>query len=130
MSRPRDRLGRPLRRGDDPARAFPSVPERSIIDAHDAWFEAVGYLERDLPFHAHETFELRWRCAPHDERLIWQALAQWGAALTHAARGNPTGATKVAARALVNLDAAANDDAVPAEIDLALVRASLRELLG
>lgn len=130
MSRPRDRLGRPLRRGDDPALAFPGVPERSVIDGHDAWFEALGYLERDLPFHAHETLEQRWRCAPREERLAWQALAQWGAALTHAARGNAAGAAGVAARALANLDRAREDGGIPAVIDVGLVRASLGELIG
>ena len=45
-----------------------------------------AYLDRGMPFHAHETFELRWRVAPDADRAAWRALAQWGAALTHAAQ--------------------------------------------
>ena len=74
--RPRDRLGRPVPAGDD--RVFPSVPERDFVSSEDAWSEGMEYLGRDLPFHVHEVFEQRWRCAPESERSTWQALAQWG----------------------------------------------------
>ena len=99
MDRPRDRYGRPLPPDADASLIVPSVPERTFISGSDAWEQAQDYLARDLPFHAHEVFEQRWRCCPEDERDFWQALAQWGAALTHAARGNPAGARTVAARA-------------------------------
>ncbi len=51
----------------------------------------------------HEVFEQRWRCCPEQERALWQALAQWGAAITHAARGNARGANQVGSRALAGL---------------------------
>lgn len=122
MSRPRDRLGRPLAIGSPDA--FPEVPERSFIDAQSAWSEAVAYLDDGLVFHAHEVFEQRWRCALPDERLAWQALAQWAAALTHAARGNRVGCQRLAERASANLDTAE----VPDVIDLDRVQASLSAL--
>lgn len=123
MTRPRDRLGRPLAVGSPDA--FPEVPERDVIDGVTAWNEAIAYLNDGLVFHAHEVFEQRWRCAPSDERLAWQALAQWAAALTHEARGNAKGARAVAERALANLDGAL----IPDEVDVPLVRASLLEIL-
>lgn len=128
MTRPRDRLGRPLSADTDPSEAFPGVPERSQVSAHDAWHEALAYLDAGLPFHAHETFEQRWRCAPAHERAVWQALAQWGAALTHAARGNPRGARVVARRALVNLNAPSI--VVPDVVAVTRVRDSLNELVN
>jgi len=120
--RPRDRLGRPLTPGSPDA--VPGVPEREWVDADTAWHEALAYLDSDLPFHAHEVLEQRWRCCPAEEHELWRGLAQWGAALTHRARGNATGTAVVAARARSTLAHAA---AVP-PVDLAFVRASLDEL--
>ncbi len=124
--RPRDALGRPLPGTAEPALAVPGVPIRATLSDEDAWSEALGYLESGLPFHAHEVFELRWRLAPVPEKPAWQALAQWGAALTHEARGNPRGASAVATRAMANLDAA---DHVPPCVDTALVRRSCARLV-
>jgi hypothetical protein len=69
------------------------------VSAEDALAQARAYLADGRPFHAHEVLEQRWRCAPVDERPLWRALAQWAAAVTHAARGNDRGARAVAARA-------------------------------
>lgn len=124
--RPRDRLGRPLDPGDP--RAYPGVPERFAIDGVTAWDEAVEYLRLDLPFHAHEVFEQRWKCAPDDEREAWQALAQWGAALTQQARGNAVGQRRLAARARTKLEEAISRDEVPAYIDVTSVLDSLAQL--
>ena len=123
--RPRDILGRPLPLDSDPTAAVPSVPPRENLSDAEAWAEAMAYLDAGMPFHAHEIFELRWRLAPDVDRAAWQALAQWGAALTHEARGNPLGAARVAVRALSNLDGA---ERVPASIDLAVVRPSCERL--
>jgi hypothetical protein len=124
--RPRDALGRPLPAGADPALAVPGVPVRDSISDDEAWIEGLAYLDRGMPFHAHEVFEMRWRSAPADHRDAWRALAQWGAALTHEARGNPTGAHAVAERALVLLDGAR----VPPVVDVVMVRRSLMALTG
>lgn len=125
-TRPRDRLGRPLDH-DDP-RAFPEVPEREQIGAEQAWVEALEYLARDLPFHAHEVFEQRWKCCPANERNCWQALAQWGAALTQAARGNDVGSQRLALRAKERIEGALANDAVPSCVDVTVVRESLAQL--
>lgn len=87
--RPRDRWGRPLPWGEN---GFPTVPPRAWISSEDAIAQAVDYLSEDLPFHAHEVLEQRWRCCPPGESGLWRALAQWAAGATHAARGNARGA--------------------------------------
>jgi hypothetical protein len=125
VERPRDRYGRPLKSGEDPVLAVPGVPVRDSISGPAAWTEALNYLDEDKPFHAHEVFEQRWRCCPPEERALWQALAQWGAALTHVARGNPVGAQRVASRALLGMEAADTWG----DIDLDIVRTSLNVIL-
>jgi uncharacterized protein len=127
MSQPRDRLGRPLRGESINSDAFPSVPEREFISGEQAWSEACDYQDHGLPFHAHEVFEQRWRCSPESERTLWQALAQLGAALTHRARGNSSGARTIGLRAQGNLQLV---HSVPDYIDLERVRSSLRDLLA
>jgi len=102
------------------------VPDRTFVSGSRAWLEALDYVEQDLPFHAHEVLEQRWRCAPQTERALWQALAQWGAALTHEARGNATGARRIAERALSGLDSAT----IVEPTDAGVVTASLRRLLA
>lgn len=123
MTRPRDRLGRPV--PADSEDVVPSAPV--VVDLTDdrAWSMAMAYLDDGLPFHAHEVFEQRWREAPPDERATWRALAQWGAALTHEARGNGVGADRLARRAMATLDSAV----VPDCVDVARVRASCQDLI-
>ena len=82
---------------------MPGIVERDEIDSATAWREAMGYLERDMPFHAHETFELRWRSCPESERTLWRALARWTAAITHLERGNTEGASSIARETLAEL---------------------------
>lgn len=125
MTRPRDRLGRPLPPGAEDAE--PAVPADVAVSDEAAWSAATAYLDRGLPFHAHEACELRWRAAPASSRPVWRALAQWGAALTHEARGNRVGARRVAERALATL---AEGGDVPRVIDLDLVRSSCAALLA
>ena len=120
----RDRYGRPLR--ESGKQAFPGIPERTEISSQEAWDQALTYLEQDLPFHAHETFEQRWRCCPDDEREIWQALAQWGAALTQLARGNRIGARANADKALARLSSAPE---IPTPVEVRVVSESLAALV-
>jgi hypothetical protein len=101
LTRARDRLGRPV--DTDSPDAVPGIVERDEIDSATAWQEAMSYLERDLPFHAHETFELRWRCCPENERPLWRALARWAAAITHIERGNAEGASSIARETMGDL---------------------------
>ena len=124
--RPRDALGRPLPADVDPALVEPGVPDRG--DVSGAGCVAPGDRRtstRACPFHAHEVFEARWRVAPAAERAAWRALAQWGAALTHAARGNPVGARRLAERAETGL---AEAGAVPSCIDVGRVLASCERM--
>lgn len=123
--RPRDRYGRPV--ADSSGEVFASVPKREHVGGPEAWLLANAYLTADLPFHAHEVFELRWRCCPLNERPAWQALAQWAAALVHEARGNPIGARSVARRARENLGAC---EVIPSEINEGVVLQSLVRLLS
>jgi uncharacterized protein len=122
----RDRLGRPLSPGADPALAAPPVIDPAGQDDAAVWRIALDYLDRGLPFHAHEVFELRWRAADEQDRHAWRALAQWGAALTHEARGNAEGARRLAERTLATL---ADSPRVPPGVDPDLVRASCSRLL-
>lgn len=125
MTLPRDRLGRPLPWGTPDEE--PPVPDDVARSDEAAWAATDDYLARGLPFHAHEACELRWRAAPEATGTAWRALAQWGAALTHEARGNAVGARRLAARALDTLDAAV---AVPTCVDERRVRTSCAELLS
>lgn len=93
--RPRDRLGRPL---PWDAEGYPGVTLREVISTDETIAEAGDYLQRGLPFHAHEVFEMRWRCCPDDERPLWRGLAQAAAGATHGARGNVVGADRLRER--------------------------------
>lgn len=124
--RPRDRLGRPLPPGDP--NAFPTVPDRSVIEGADAWTQALDYFQRGLPFHAHEVFEQRWKCCPIDERDCWQALAQWGAAATQKARGNDVGKGRIAQRATERLLRAREHSGIPDYVDADLAFDELAQL--
>lgn len=120
VERPRDRLGRPL---PWDATGYPTVPIRADISAEDAIAEARTYLDKGLPFHAHEVLEMRWRCCPPDERDLWRTLAQAAAGVTHEARGNPVGAQRLHARASATLAAYAGP--LPAGLDPLLIDLSL-----
>ena len=101
--RPRDRLGRPLPRGTAPDPSVPPVPDTSGLSDEDVLALALSLVDDGLPFHAHEVCEERWRVCEAGDRDLWRALAQWGAAETHAARGNDEGARRLAERALDGL---------------------------
>ncbi|MGO4245187.1 DUF309 domain-containing protein, partial [Janibacter sp. RAF20_2_2] len=59
---------------------------------------AQDYLDREMPFHAHEVLEEQWKAAPDPERALWQGLAQLAVGLTHQRRGNARGAASVTRR--------------------------------
>jgi len=94
-ARPRDGLGRPLPRG---ATGVPRVPEDVALPPAEALAEAQRLLDAGMPFHAHEVLEGTWKAAPEPERALWQGLAQLAVGLTHALRGNRTGATALLRR--------------------------------
>ena len=125
--RPRDALGRPLPRDAGPDLVVAGIDETAPRSDESAWAEAIGYLDAGRPFHAHEVFEARWRQAPRSERDAWRGLAQWGAALTHEARGNSVGAARLAARGMRTIEQAPT---VPSCIDLDRVHDSCMRLMA
>jgi len=117
-ARPRDALGRPLPYG---AVGEERAPEGVVRPPDQALTEAQALLDAGRPFHAHEVLEDAWKSAPEQERELWRGLAQLAVGLTHALRGNATGATTLLERGAGNI--AGYADAPPHGIDIAgLVR--------
>jgi hypothetical protein len=129
VTRARDRLGRPLPAGAPADPDVPPVPDLTGASDPQVWAAAMALVDAGLPFHAHEVFEDRWRRAVAEGSpgaVAWRALAQWGAALTHAARGNAVGASRLAERTLATLQDA---DQVPDAVDVARVRRTCTALV-
>ena len=100
QARPRDKLGRPLpygAAGVEPVSEEP-LPPAATLD------EARRLVCEGRPFAAHEVLEARWKAGPAVERDLWQGLAQLCVGLTHSARGNHVGATRLVDRAVVHLE--------------------------
>lgn len=100
--RPRDALGRPLPVGSVGVDGPASRPDRT---AFETLTEAQRWLDRGMPFAAHEVLEDAWKAAPTAERDLWQGLAQLAVGLTHARRGNEAGADTVLRRGASNIAA-------------------------
>lgn len=77
---------------------MPRVPDDLVLDPDATLDEAQHLLDADRPFHAHEVLEAAWKAAEGDERGLWQGLAQLAVGLTHAQRGNATGAAALLER--------------------------------
>lgn len=100
QARPRDELGRPLpygAEGVEPVSEEPLPPLETVETA-------MSLLREGRPFSAHEVFEARWKDAPEEERDLWQGLAQVCVGLTHAARGNGVGASRLVERGAGRLE--------------------------
>jgi hypothetical protein len=106
--------GRPLPHGTvgDAER----VPDELDLGVVESVALAQRYLDEGRPFHAHEVLEALWKTRHPDERDLWQGLAQVAVGLTHALRGNPTGATTLLRRGVGRLGNYAGD---PHDIDVA-----------
>ena len=100
-ARPRDALGRPL---PYDAVGEERAPEGVVRPPDQALAEAQALLDGGRPFHAHEVLEDAWKSAPGAERELWRGLAQLAVGLTHALRGNATGAATLLERGAVNLE--------------------------
>jgi uncharacterized protein len=94
-ARPRDALGRPLARN---AVGQPVMPDGLDVTPDWALATAQQLLDDGRPFHAHEVLEAAWKSAPPAERDLWQGLAQLAVGLTHALRGNESGAAALLLR--------------------------------
>lgn len=101
-ARPRDEYGRPLPYG---AEGVPRVPDDYAPTTEQALADGLEHLAEKHPFHAHEVFEGRWKCAPEDERELWQGLAQICVGLTHLQRGNGRGAVTLLSRGAAKVQA-------------------------
>ena len=94
-SRPRDALGRPLGRG---AAGETPPPDEPALAPDAALDLAQQLIDSGRPFRAHEVLEASWKAAPAGERDLWQGLAQIAVGLTHAQRGNASGAVALLRR--------------------------------
>jgi hypothetical protein len=115
QARPRDALGRPLPYGTpgvEPVSEEPLPPLETVESAR-------ALLDAGRPFSAHEVLEARWKAAPAEERDLWQGLAQLCVGVTHAARGNPTGAARLVERAAGRLEQYAATNGPTYGVDLA-----------
>jgi hypothetical protein len=74
------------------------VPDDLTLPPARSLAYAQQLLDSGRPFHAHEVLEASWKSAPAAERDLWQGLAQIAVGLTHAARGNATGAATLLRR--------------------------------
>jgi hypothetical protein len=83
---------------------------------------SIELLDQGRPFSAHEVFEARWKDAPEAEHDPWQGLAQLCVRLTHALRGNATGARRVLERGNGRLERYAATGAPTYGLDLAEFR--------
>ncbi len=83
--------------GVEPISEEPLSPEETLAYAR-------GLLDEGRPFAAHEALEVRWKTCPAEERQLWQGLAQLCVGLTHQARGNAVGASRLVERAAGRLE--------------------------
>jgi predicted metal-dependent hydrolase len=95
-TRPRDALGRPLPHGSNDG--VPGIPDDLELPPTESLAYAQDLLNRGLAFHAHEVLEAAWKNGLHDERPLWQGLAQLTVGITHAQRGNLDGAAALLRR--------------------------------
>ncbi|WP_020670435.1 DUF309 domain-containing protein [Amycolatopsis nigrescens] len=100
-ARPRDGLGRPLPYG---AEGVERQPEGVPREPGEALTEAQRLLDDGKPFHAHEVLEDAWKAADQPEQQLWRGLAQLAVGLTHAARGNQSGAAALLERGAGNIE--------------------------
>ncbi|KMS76207.1 hypothetical protein ACM01_05700 [Streptomyces viridochromogenes] len=128
-ARPRDGLGRPLPYGAD---GVDRQPEGVVRAPAQSVTEAQELLDAGKPFHAHEVFEDAWKSGPEEERALWRGLAQLAVGLTHSARGNVTGGTRLLRRGAGAVEewAAGAGGPQPYGMDLAGLVAWARELAG
>ena len=122
ITRPRDDLGRPQPPGSpgQPPTDAPALPPAAALA------EATRLLNEGKPFAAHEVLEAVWKATETSERELWRGLAQLAVGVTHAMRGNPTGATALFERAAASMapyEGTQHDGTTPYGLDVSGVRA-------
>lgn len=123
QARPRDALGRPLPYG---ATGVEPVPEEALPPLETVVL-ARRLVREGRPFAAHEVLEARWKAGPDEERDLWQGLAQICVGLTHAARGNSTGAVRLLERGAARVGEYESGHGVAYGLDLNAVIAYARK---
>ena len=126
-ARPRDELGRPLPRARSAADADGAarVSDDLVVTPAEAAVLGGSLLAEGRPFHAHEVFEAAWKSAPDADREFWRGLAQIAVGLTHARRGNASGAVTLLRRGAAGVRGYAGD---PPGIDPGFVAASADDI--
>jgi hypothetical protein len=79
------------------------VPEDFDVTPDAALATAQQLIDEDRPFHAHEVLEAVWKTTDQAQRDLWQGLAQLAVGLTHALRGNKSGAVALLGRGAARL---------------------------
>lgn len=97
-----------------------ALPPRRTLAA------ARRLVQAGRPFSAHEVLEARWKASPALERDLWQGLAQICVGLTHEARGNALGASRLVDRGVARLAAYESAGGPTYGLDLAAVAACAR----
>lgn len=105
--------------GVEPTSEVPLLPEETLAYAR-------ALLDEGRPFAAHEALEVRWKSCPEEERELWQGLAQLCVGLTHQARGNSVGASRLVERAADRLETYVQDAGPTYGLDLAALIACAR----
>jgi len=129
-ARPRDGLGRPLERG---AAGEPVLADDIRLAPARAVELAQRLIDEGRPFHAHEVLEAVWKSAPDEQRELWRGLAQIAVGLTHARRGNSTGAVTLLRRGAAGVAGYLNatgpaDSGIPGALDLVGIHAAADDL--
>lgn len=113
-ARPRDGLGRPLPRGSKGG--VERQPESRYVSPAQTLAEAQHLIDIGRPFHAHEVLEDAWKATSAPDRELWRGLAQIAVGVTHAARGNRSGALTLLRRGAATV--VPFIDSGPAEVDI------------
>jgi hypothetical protein len=108
----------------------PRVPDDLVVTPAEAAALGGSLLAEGRPFHAHEVFEAAWKSAPGPDRELWRGLAQIAVGLTHARRGNTSGAVALLRRGAAAVRAGHAGEAAgdPAGVDSGFVAATADDL--
>ncbi|SHK37293.1 hypothetical protein SAMN05421803_118104 [Nocardiopsis flavescens] len=122
--RPRDRYGRPMPHGS--VGEVERVPDDAEFSSEEGLETAQRLLDGGYAFTAHEVLEAVWKSSPEPERELWRGLAQVAVGVTHAQRGNLTGAPRLLRRGADRVEAYGPD--APHGVDTSGVAAFARSL--
>lgn len=114
--RPRDRFGRPLERDS----GVPVEPDPVPLPPDQSLHLAQALLDDGRAFRAHEVLEAIWKNDDTPTRDMWRGLAQLAVGVTHAQRGNATGAVALLRRSADTLSPWAGQK--PHSVDVDAVR--------